>query len=277
MKKTYKQLNIKRGDPHVIAVATEQKQVSVKTAGHWFAVCLFLGFGAFLLFFSAYLGWVGINGLLTDERTGGNLFMYLFILIALVPPFAIGGFFFLAMGFYGLKDKPDWSIGLLKDYMIYRVYNEDESKYISGKFLLTSIHQVVILNTQYRNFVTVKTRAYDKMYHRVSVHIQYDDNGKNEYLHLVNPDGYESLDTIVSYLQREEGVSIYYSYAPREENNYESSEPKELVTCAERERITFNGQLKSYEGESQSKETSMIEGLASTRKHIKEKLSEKDD
>lgn len=125
-------------------------------------------------------------------------------------------------------------------------------------------------------FYYFKARSFESVHYTISVHVEYEIDGKLDYIHLIRPDGFDQLNEIISFLQKEKQIPIYYIYAPGEMYNYETRNERVLIKQFERKPITFNGQLDVYSQREFLRKVNYFKALKSSSDYMEKKLN-KDD
>ena len=155
-------------------------------------------------------------------------------------------FFTLGMAFYAIKEKPDWYIGLYNDRIVFHQYNESEKMYDEETVSLSDIKKCMILKTEHVNYLMIKGAAQETVHYTISVHLTYEKDGEGNYIHLLRPDGFTQLNELITFLQNERKIPIYYTYAPGEMYNYERRDERDLLKQFEKKPLVFNGQLEDF-------------------------------
>src|SRR5690625_613413 len=275
MKQTLKQLRINKDDPSFIIAATELKGKSKKRLGEILLVLFLLAMGIFFLGTFIYMIPLTITKYM-NIQTFSDFLWLTFSLILFFPTVGIITFFTLGMGIYGLKDMPTWHLGLYKNRLVFHQFDETNKTYVEKIIPLSKIKGCDILKTEHVNYMMIKGRSFESVHYTISVHVEYEIDGKLDYIHLLRPDGFDQLNEIISFLQKEKQIPIYYIYAPGEMYNYETRNERVLIKQFERKPITFNGQLDVYSQREFLRKVNYFKALKSSSDYMEKKLN-KDD
>jgi len=268
VKQTLKQLEINERDPNFIAAATELKSNSKKKLGEIFLIIFLFIVGLFFLGAFIYMIPITINSYLSGQSFG-DYFWMTFGFILFYPMAGLIAFFTLGMAFYWFKEKPDWYIGLYTDRLIFHQYNEAEKSYDKNTVSISAIQQCTLLKTEHVNYLMIKGAARETVHYTISVHIEYESDAGIEHIHLLRPDGFAQLNELITFLQNEKQIPIYYTYAPGEMYNYERRDERELLKQFEQKPIVFSGQLEDFTEKEFTRRINHFEALEISEEYIK--------
>lgn len=276
MKQVLKQLGIDKHDPTFITAATETKSKSAKKLGEiiFITVLAVIGFLALFVFITL------IPTMIEQFKEAQTFKEYIPMIIAygLFYPFlALIIFFTLAAAWQGLNAKPSWYLALFNNRLIFKEYDHKSNKYKAKTIPLHDIKKAIILKTEHVNFVMVKTRSFESVHYKISVHLAYEDIEETKYIHLLHADGFKELNEILSFLQNRQEVPIFYTYAPGEKYNYVKRDEHKLIFEFEQEPLNFKGYLEDFKEDDFIRKVNYFKAMESSSQYMKEKEQNKND
>lgn len=269
MKQTLKQLKINKDDPDFIVAATELKDKSKKKVGELMLVIFFGVIGLLSLF--GFLFLIPTTFEQFGEAQSFGDYTLLIISSSLIYPL-LGGIAFLALGmaFYGFKEQPVWFIGLFKDRLLLKKYDDKKEAYNEKVISISDIKKCIILKTEHVNYMMIKGRANESIHYTISIHIAYEVKDEIKYIHLIRSDGFTELNEMLSFLQNRREIPIFYTYAPGEKYNYKTRKEEQLIFEFEQEPLQFNGYLEDFMEKEFLRRVNHFKALEKSAEHIKE-------
>lgn len=267
MKKIYKQLNISKDDPDLIAVATETRSNSVKSIGNkiFYSIFFLMGIIWVFLFFYSFTLFPNVIG----EEGLWDTVLFIFGIVLLLITSGGSSVFFLGVGYVGLRSKSEWYLALFKDRLLIHILNEESRKYEEKIFPLKSIQKCILLKMESLQFVTIKNRSYESISYPLSLHIKCNQE-EEEYIHLRRIDKVTGLNKALKYLQDEKGIPIYYTFAPGEQYDYNTRYEENLIHEFPQELITFDGDIEQYKEKEKLRRVNIFTALEKSKPKKKE-------
>lgn len=108
-----------------------------------------------------------------------------------------------------------------------------------------AVQKCHILRKRVKRLTYLKYKRIELVEYHLSVHLEYVDDGEQDYIHLTLPDGFNELNTLISFLQNEQGIPVYFNIA--EPEGYEELKEDEALKIAESKEVDFTGDLKDYD------------------------------
>jgi len=220
-------------DPSIITVATDHKRWSRKHISNILFGILWVVPGLFMLGLAIYIvfgypgNWDGIFFIIFGSATNqagwfGNVILFLMSVI-----YFFFSMFLLIMGLAGgLFPSSTWTFVLYPNAFLYKGNDKTVEEPIS------SIQSCYIIKK-------IHTNRYEKTI--VNIHVKYMKDHQDHFVSLTHYDGYNEINEIISYLQDEKGIPVYFtSFYGVSKKDLEELENQEVI------QIEFNNDIKSY-------------------------------
>lgn len=199
MKNVLKKANLK-ADPAIITAATDEKSMSGKRAGHLFWAVVLFGFGLACV-------WLALQSIVSVfVYSSGWVSIIFLVIIFLVCSFF--AYLLIGMSFYAVKGESNWVLVLYEGRVRYFYRQEIKDKELTELELpIAYIKKCHLLRKRVKRWIKGKVFA---EYH-LSVHLEYADDETDGYTNLTQPDSFAEVNYIVSFLQNEKHIPVYFN------------------------------------------------------------------
>lgn len=220
-------------DPSIITVATDHKKWSRKHIGNmifgiiWVVPGLLMLGLAMNIFFGYPGSWDGTFFLIFGSATNeagwfGNLVYFMMGVL-----YFMFSMFLLLMGLAGgLFPSSTWTFVLYPNAFVYK--SDDKTIEVP----ISSIQSCYIIKK-------IRTNRNDKTV--VNIHVKYMKDHQEHFASLTHYDGYTEINEIISYLQNEKDIPIYFTSL-----HGTSKDELEELSDLEIQQIEFNNDIKSF-------------------------------
>jgi len=152
----------------------------------------------------------------------------------------------MRLSLFSFAGKSNWFLILYRDSVLYKYRdNKDENEFVEIKMPFNAVQKCHILRKRVKRLTYLKYKRIELVEYHLSVHLEYVDDGEQDYIHLTLPDGFNELNTLISFLQNEQGIPVYFNIA--EPEGYEELKEEEALKIAESKEVDFTGDLKDYD------------------------------
>src|SRR5699024_2762173 len=180
-----------------------------------------------------------LNFLFGGEMQSTGMLAFKLIGISIVLAIAVISFTF---GLKQLTQKATWYTILYPTYLLYKYY--ENSMLAEKRLPLSTIHSCFINPTRKASYHFSTSKPRMQFEFSVNIHLEYKENDETHYVSMPLASQYEQLNKLITYLQEEQQIPVYYSHVRMTKK--ESTQPVTSLDPVNFELIEFNGDLKGY-------------------------------
>lgn len=152
----------------------------------------------------------------------------------------------LMLGIYLIGVDTKWFIILYPESILYLFRPDNDTKEFTRVTVpIKKIDKGYILRKSTKTKVISRDPAKtSRVTHHMSIHLEYQKNGKMHYISLSSPDGTKDINEIIIYLQDKCDIPFYFTAVGP--IGYEDIDDLDALKMKEPEPIEFSGNLKDY-------------------------------